>query len=58
MVSEKRYMIPTLIGIPFKYSGKVAVVVKGEMAAHVTGQPKIMTSKFEELQATVKVKPT
>ena len=57
MISEKRYMVPTLLGIPLKYSSKTAVIVKGYMAANVTGIPKLITSKFEEIKARVAVKP-
>jgi hypothetical protein len=58
LISEKQYMIPTLLGIPLKYSGKTAAIVKGYMAANVTGIPKLITTKFEEIKAKIIVKPT
>ena len=57
MISEKRYMVPTLLGIPLKYSSKTAVVAKGYMAANLTGIPKLITSKFEQIKAKVTFKP-
>lgn len=58
MASEKRYMVPTLVGIPLKYSGKVAPVVKARVVANVTGVPKLITSKFEEIKAKIIIKQT
>ena len=58
LLSEKRYMIPTLVGIPLKYSAKVAVVVKGRMGATLTGVPQLITSKFEKIVAKITFKPT
>ena len=58
MVSEKRYMIPTLAGIPLKFSSKLAAVVKGRLGAEVTGVPKLITSNFEKIEAKIAVKPT
>jgi hypothetical protein len=51
-------MIPTLVGIPLKYSAKVAVVVKGRMGATLTGVPQLITSKFEKIVAKITFKPT
>lgn len=58
MVIEKRYMIPTLAGIALKYSGKAAVVVKGRMAANVTGLPTLFTTKFNQVNAKLTAQPT
>ncbi|XP_028396275.1 vitellogenin-2-like [Dendronephthya gigantea] len=54
MVSEKRYIVPTLVGIPLKYSAKVAAVIKTRVVANVTGT----IAKLEDIKARVIIKPT
>jgi hypothetical protein len=58
LISEKRYMMPTFLGIPLKFSGKVAFVMNARITARLTGIPKLLTMKFEEIKAKVTVKPT
>lgn len=46
-------MVSTLAGIPMKYSGKLATVVKGQLSAKISGLSQLLKSQYKEIKASV-----